>query len=257
MAVITAYFDASGSPTTDVIAACGVLSTPEKWANLNRRWNECLDGYGVSALHMKDFAHSNGDFAFWRNDQPKRKRFLNNLLWIIEEEIEFTSAAAVPMLNYRQCDGKYKLSEFMRPYTLASMMCAAQIVPWAEKSGYRREEIVYVFEKDDEDQKDLRRYWGRAYPELLVEPIFKKKVDCYPHPDVKARIRPFEVADFIAYENLKANIALNERGGWMEFDDLRKPIQRMRKLPGAEDWCFAEANGLEVFCHHSLVELRS
>ena len=65
---------------------------------------------------------------------------------------------------------------------MARLTCAAEIVKWVENSGQDRGSIIYVFEKGDIDQSDLRAKWEKLYPRLRVDPNFKKKTDCYPDP---------------------------------------------------------------------------
>ena len=72
MAVLTSYFDASGSPSLEVVAVSGLVSTPEKWNAFNGDWNECLSVHGVSALHMKHFSQFRGEFSSW--DEPVAMR---------------------------------------------------------------------------------------------------------------------------------------------------------------------------------------
>lgn len=156
----------------EVVAVSGLVSTPEKWNAFNGDWNECLSVHGVSALHMKHFSQFRGEFSSW--DEPHRRRFLNGLLWIVENQLDYTSGCAVAMRDYNAADAKYMLSECMRPYTLASLTCAAEIVKWVENSGQDRGSIIYVFEKGDIDQSDLRAKWEKLYPSLRV-PQFQEE----------------------------------------------------------------------------------
>jgi len=68
----TAYFDASGSP--DDIAAvsvAGLISTAEKWVSFTDEWEQCLEAFDVSSLHMKHFAHSRGELHLGRTMDQK------------------------------------------------------------------------------------------------------------------------------------------------------------------------------------------
>ena len=88
MAVVTAYFDASGSPSaTPVVCVGGLVSTAEKWIAFSEEWGACLEAFEVSALHMKDFTSFRGEFASWRWDEPRRKRLLSGLIQVIESHI--------------------------------------------------------------------------------------------------------------------------------------------------------------------------
>jgi hypothetical protein len=249
MAMITAYFDASGCPNDTVaVSLGGLVSTAEKWIAFSDQWQECLDAFGVSSLHMKHFAHSTGEFSSWKNDEPKRRRFLSGLMYAIENHVEYSVASTVLMKDYRAIDKKYCLSGFMRPYTFAASTCVGSIIPWAAKSGYPADEIAYIFEKGDTDQADVVRCWESQFPSYRLSPIFLRKTDKQPGSEVCTPIRPFEAADLIAYENLRANKTIEIQGGDIFFDELRKPIQRLFNLPGAREWRRADLGEMEAIC---------
>lgn len=120
MAAITAYFDASGSPaSSDILALVGLASTQTLWERFDSQWNDCLEAFGVPAFHMKNFAHSVREFSGWSGDQPRRRRFLNGLIWAIEENVEFTVESAINMDDYRDVNTDLRLNDLMRPYTMA------------------------------------------------------------------------------------------------------------------------------------------
>jgi hypothetical protein len=89
--------------------------------------------------------------------------------------------------------------------------------------------------KGDIDQNDLRKHWDIAYPNGTVDLIFLKKKDKYPIDECRP-IRPFEAADLIGYENLHAYRLLESKQDSVTFSDLRKPMQRMFGLRGADSW---------------------
>jgi hypothetical protein len=235
MAVMTCYTDVGGSLSELVLSPATLVSTPEKWVEFDKRWSECVSAHRVSALHMKHFAHSRGEFEPWRNDQPKRRRFLNALLWIIEELIEYTAAVSVYTRDFVTVDSQYRLSESMRPYTMGCLGCASRVRTWTNLQGHDKNDSIWIFEKGDRDQSDLRKHWDIAYPDAAVKPIFLKKNDKYLADECR-RIRPFEAADLIGYENLHAHRLIERRQGEQVFEDLRKPMQRMFRMAGADKW---------------------
>jgi hypothetical protein len=90
--------------------------------------------------------------------------------------------------------------------------------------------------RGDQDQNDLRKHWNIAYPDAAIKPIFLKKVDKY-LSEKSRRIRPFEAADLIGYENLLTHKRLDKLGrDTIPFEDLRKPMQRLSRMPGADKW---------------------
>jgi hypothetical protein len=257
MAVVTSYIDASGGSDQIVVAAAAVVASPEIWEEFDKRWSSSLAAFNISALHMKDFAHSNGEFEGWKCDQPKRRRFLNEILWIIEDLVEYTAVCSVYIDDYRYVDKYFQLSEFMRPYTLASLHCAGRIILWANEHGHHFNDLLWVFEKGDQDQSDLRKHWDLAYPDANVSPIFCKKRDIYPDKDGCRQIRPFEAADLIAYEHLQVHRLLEKKQGEVLYvDELRRPLQRMKNWPSAKEWHTYDVTWLEKVCSLSNVQPR-
>lgn len=246
---MASYVDAAGSPSELAVAPAAMVSTPEKWLGFEREWNACLDSYKVTELHMRHFAHSRGEYEGWANDEPKRRRFLNELMWIIETYIEFTATDAVYMEAYNDHDARFQLSELMRPYTMGCISVAGRVFRWGRDEGLSRSDFIWLFQKGDEDQNDLRKLWGRAYPDAEVEPIFLSKNAHYPDPKVCTRQRPFEAADLVAYENLKAHKLLDQRRDRPVFEEeMRKPLQRMKGWPGALEWGFYGTEGIARVC---------
>ena len=77
-----AYFDASGHPAEGkVVSVAGFVAEETQWQHFQRNWQNTLDDFGVQALHMREFAHSVGEFTEWKNDEPKRRDFLKRLIW--------------------------------------------------------------------------------------------------------------------------------------------------------------------------------
>jgi hypothetical protein len=258
MAAVTAFFDASGSPgDTTVVSLAGLVSTAERWAAFAEEWQQCLEAFGVSALHMKHFAHSEGEFSSWKDDEPKRRRLLSALLYAIENHIDYTAAVSVWMKDYNATDKHYRLSEFMRPYTLGASTCVSSILRWARASQLDAGGIAYIFEEGDTDQSDVSRCWRALFAEYNVSPIFLKKVDRFPGSEISAPIRPFEAADLVAYENLKANKSVENNRGTLPFEKLRRPMQRMSKLPGAAEWRLFDLRDLAATCEAYLVPRRT
>lgn len=259
MALMTAYFDASGSPDDTVqVCAAGLIMTAERWLKFIREWEVQLDDFGVTALHMKDYAHSKREFSSWKDEPSKRRRFMSRLLTVIEENVEHTVAHAVSMREYRATDQSFYLSEFMRPYTLVAVGCVEMVRPWADSINHPARDIEYVFEKGDTDQSDFRRVWPKKFP-TYEEPIFRKKRDAESPSSIVKPIRPFEAADLIAYEYLRANATIEDaesRGERPSWAAMRKAFPRLMQLPGARTWRYFSPGDLAATCHTFSVQSR-
>src|SRR6266700_4075778 len=118
--MFTAYFDSSGSPDQDAaVVVAGFIAEDKQWVEFNRNWNDTLTLFGVSSLHMREFAHSIGEFTLWKRDNYKRKRFLESLISHIRLRARHSFASSVIMNDYRDVDSRYQLREFSTPLALA------------------------------------------------------------------------------------------------------------------------------------------
>src|SRR5262249_11484896 len=168
-----AIFDGSGSPNdTIAVVVAGFVAPNDQWAEFERNWNDCLKDFGVSALHMREFAHSRGEFASWKGDEEKRRRFLGRLISIIRVRMWHSFAGAVIMGDYRKVDTKYCLSEFSRPYALAACTCLAKLNNWCKKWIKPEDEIAIIFEDGDEDKGALMEAIKKHF---TITPAFLSK----------------------------------------------------------------------------------
>ncbi len=256
MAVMTCYSDAGGSLSELVLSPATLVSTPSRWFEFEKRWNDTLAAHNISALHMRDFAHFRGEYETFRWDEPRRRRLLNALLWIIEECIDYSAAVAVYIGGYNRADCTYRLSESMRPYTMGCMGCASRVTRWAKTQGIDKRDLIWIYERGDQDQNDLRKHWDIAYPDGAVDPIFLKKKDAY-LSDAPRYIRPFEAADLIGYENLHAHRLIRRKQGNQVFSDLRRPMQRLMKMNGADEWGYFGEADIQRACAEWGIPLRA
>jgi hypothetical protein len=256
MAAATCYCDVGGTRSEIAISPAIVVATPDQWMAFDRRWSECLKVFGVSSLHMKHFAHSRGEFESWKGHESKRRRFLNHLLWIMEDTLSLTSAIAVKVPGYNAANRKYKLAERVKPYTLGCIGCAGQVSIWSREANINWNQIVWVFEKGDQDQNDLRKNWNTMYPDSSVDPIFRSKREKVSDTEFRY-VHPFEAADFIAYEHLLAHRLIDRMNSDVAFAQLRKSMQRMRCLPGANRWGYYYQAEIESLCRRWRLEERT
>src|SRR6476469_175224 len=68
MSFVTAYFDESNTHIASAVA--GIIGEADQLDRMNDEWSEMLDREGLHCFHMKDFAHSRGEFESWKNDEP-------------------------------------------------------------------------------------------------------------------------------------------------------------------------------------------
>lgn len=250
MAMFTAIFDGSGSPNdTAAVVVAGFVGKVEQWIELERNWKDCLNDFGVSAMHMREFAHSVGEFASWKDDEQRRRRFLSRLISIIQTRVWHSFASAVIMEDYKKVDSKYCLSEFSKPYALAGCSCLSKLHNWATKWAKGEDGIQIVFEDGDEDKGDLMR---AAKKHFGAAPAFLKK----------ERSVAFQAADILAYEHLLANTKLRKsESGFLLVEELRHPLKELSKIPGGApydtDWGFHQEDNMTASCIADGIPLRN
>jgi hypothetical protein len=243
----TAVFDGSGSPAdTIAVVVAGFVAPDDQWVDFERNWNDCLKHFGVSALHMRHFAHSRGEFTGWKQDEAKRRSFLRQLIGIIKARVWHSFASAVLMDDYRKVDAKYCLSEFSRPYALAGCTCLAKLNRWGQKWLKPEDGIAIVFEDGDNDKGALV---AAVKQHFTITPAFLSK----------EKSVAFQAADLLAYENLLANKKVKEKGIVFE-NELRYPLAELSKLPGghdSDDWGVHMEDDMMDSCSRDSIALRN
>jgi len=233
MAIFTAYFDGSGSPDEGkALVVAGYLAAADQWAEFNREWTECLASEGVSAFHMRDFAHSLREFASWKLDETRRKRFLERLIRIVKMRVRKSIANAVLLDAYNRVNAEFMFSEHIGPpYALCGMACMKDICRWATKAKRHYEWPRCVFESGDKHSKEFKQLIARF--EDWPDPIFETK---------SKDLRPFEAADLIAWENRKLYTEA-ESGS---FSNFRKSFSELQKI--SPTWFVYTENELRGLC---------
>jgi len=93
----------------------GFIATADDWLKFEKDWNVILQIFGVSALHMKHFAHSRGEYESWKGNTGRRRQFLARLIEVIRKRTKRNFASCVVMKDYRDIDSRYCLSERYKP----------------------------------------------------------------------------------------------------------------------------------------------
>jgi hypothetical protein len=249
MAMFNVLFDASGAPDDcDAVVVGGFVATAQQWVEFDRNWNDALADYGVSRLHMKEYAHSVGEYETWRGDHRKRMLFLERLISIIKTRVRHCFVNAVIMDGYRAVDAKYCLSERHKPIALAGIACVDKVKRWAAKWNIDQKGIAYIFEDGDKDKGSLTRSVEQHHGFI---PIYVKK----------EASRALEAADLLAYEHLLANRKIYKSGfGTLGLSDLRRSLQALDEIPhgkDGEDWGVYDLESLTVHCVENKYPMRS
>jgi hypothetical protein len=159
VAALTAYFDASGTEHSGTeLVVSGFVSTVKKWKGFEREWQALLDDAGVPYFHMKEFAPSTGIFASWKNQEPKRRKFLAKLINITVKYVEHSFAAGVLLKDWRSCNRLYRLKEEdFGPYSLRGWACIDEVYQWCAQTLQKRDQVLFMFEEGHAGQDKLKR----------------------------------------------------------------------------------------------------
>ena len=223
--MFTAYFDGSGSPDEGkALAVAGYLSNVDQWSQFDLEWRKCLEDENVSSFHMRDFAHSLREFASWRNDEPRRKRFLQRLIRITKLRVRKSIGNAVILAAYDRVNAEYMFQEYLGPpYALCGMGCMKDVYRWATKPKRQYKMPTCIFEDGDKHKTEFRRLIVR-FPDW-PDPEFGAKKDYL----------AFQAADLIAWESRK--LYTEAESG--TFSKLRKSLAELEKISPAW-WVYTE-----------------
>jgi hypothetical protein len=161
---LTAYFDGSRTdkpnPPPWVMAVGGFISSEGRWLWFEKRWSKLLAHFGLRYFQMREFTTFTGQFEGWREREPDRQEFIRRATNLIARTAWQSFAAAVLIDDWDFCNEGYALNENgLYPYPLCGLACIEHVQIWCQnrKRPYPLEQVIYVFEKDDPNQDDLRK----------------------------------------------------------------------------------------------------
>src|SRR5260221_11941380 len=99
MAAFTAYFDESDTPQASVVA--GVITEVEQLSHFEREWKGLLESEHLDYFHMKEFAHSKGQFEPWNGHEARRRNFLTCLIGILQRRTRISVGVLLDRADYK------------------------------------------------------------------------------------------------------------------------------------------------------------
>src|SRR5208282_410852 len=198
-AVLIAYMDESGThdeagiePGADVAAVAGYISTHKGWVRFQKHWRKVLRRYGIHAMHMRDYAHYQGEFAGWSED--RRRSLMIALIAVIDECKLFALGGVVSVKEYAAILPDWAKAEIKHPFYFAVAVMLKSLAQWsADLPGGR---IDFVFDRKEGFQSvtqqmfDMLREFHPVHAERLGELNFR----------ASAVFRPLQAADLLVYE---------------------------------------------------------
>jgi len=122
MLLLTSYADETGhsaDPSLHFAGMAGFVGPLDAWKEFEPSWNGILDDFGLKQpFHMKDFAHSEGQFVEWKGDKVRREKLYGKLIGAILETDAVPIGAIVSIEDFKGlslCQQK----SFLDPYYIA------------------------------------------------------------------------------------------------------------------------------------------
>lgn len=146
---ILGYFDASGHHDgSPALAVAGFVGRPDDWGGFEYQWRMALDGWGLEAFHMREFAHSRGAFDTdeWRDEAEREKRF-GRLLRIILAYSMGSVGVTVPLPLYQAVMDPLVGTHAGGAFSLAAFMSISHVAEMV-RSLSGQPHVAYVFDND-------------------------------------------------------------------------------------------------------------
>lgn len=219
-------FDASGKEDQRCLVVAGFISSAADWQSFHTQWTERLKADGLTHFHMVDFAHSQGEFIGWKDDETHRRNLLAGLMEIIQSHVYRKFGCVIENSEFDQLSEENQREFGLNAYSLAGRTCVADVSKWKKQEGLSHVPTGYVFEEGDEGAGELSR---RMFEDGHSQPHFLPKKDrTGPDGSPINAYTPLQAADMFAYELAKPFKDLLEgkprvesfRWGFNQFDHI-------------------------------------
>lgn len=219
---LTAYFDGSFTDKPNdppwIMTVGGFLSSEKRWLWFEDRWSKLLAKYGLKYFQMKEFTTFKGQFGGWREREQDRREFIRKAADIIARTASQSFAASLLIEDWNMANEGYTLDDNgYYPYPICGLACIQHVRVWCRNRPhpYPIDQVMYVFEKGDPKQADLRRL---ADKEFGVEIQTPKAI---PDDPTQRPLGALQAADFASWH--ARNIALKKESG--ELDKYREDFK--------------------------------
>jgi hypothetical protein len=206
MLMLTAYFDETGhadDPVLNFAGMAGFVAPYGRWVNFEDQWRDTLTNAGLAEpFHMKEFAHSTGQFKAWKNQEDRRRMLLGRLIEIIQETKATPIGAAVSLRDFDSLTATQQ-SQFRGPYYVCFQTCTrgAAIQAVFEPS---EEKVSMVYAFNDEygtvnAETGAEALWHAIKKNVDLDIKMNERMGSYA-PSTPADMLPLQAADLFAYE---------------------------------------------------------
>lgn len=194
---LIAYFDASGHQASQkFVVVAGFVSSVETWDAFNNQWNTRLSKDHIGYFHATEFAHSINQFADWRNDEPRRRALLSDLMTILKSHaFRMFGSIVINQALTEQMPSELRDEFYINSYSLAGRAAAGKLRQWLIRERWNTNTLL-AFEDGDLGKGLLMQTLTR---DGFGEPVFLPKVTDCAAPGGRV-VSPLQAADWLAYE---------------------------------------------------------
>lgn len=238
MRELTAYFDETGhadDPQLSFVGMAGFVAPHAAWMNFEEQWKDALRNAHLSEpFHMKDFAHSVGQFESWKGKEEDRKLLLSRLVEIIRGTGATPIGAAVSLRDFETLTPVQRLG-FRGPYYICFQTCTrGAAIEAVFEDQAERVTMVYAFNGEYGTNRDggAEKLWQAIRKYVTLGCNLRDRMGSY-KSSTPSDSYPLQAADLFAYElchEFENRIKRpNDRMRW----PLRQ-IMRMYKIPSPQ-----------------------
>ena len=122
----TLYADETGhpdDPALEYAGMAGFVAPYTAWELFEAGWNDLLRNAGLTEpFHMKDFAHSQGQFTSWKGKEDLRRAFFGRAVRLIVETRATPVGAIVSLSGFRSLTAKQQ-DNYLDSYYIGFQDC--------------------------------------------------------------------------------------------------------------------------------------
>lgn len=175
-AMLTAYFDDSGSETTPALVFCGYVAPLDQWLRFEHDWRAvlALPQFQLEYFHMKELRQGRGQFAKFKDNMPLQRDLFERLHRVIDVRTMEGFASAIVMPDYEAVNRQFRMREELNePHVAAGRSAIGKMMAW-RRTAHPSESMKVVVDQgvsgfgklSDAVYKD---YKFRIIPEIVKD----------------------------------------------------------------------------------------
>jgi hypothetical protein len=232
---LNAYMDETGhseDPRCHFAGMAGFVAPQDRWDGLAEYWQTVLDYFKLTEpFHMKEYAHSRGQFTSWKGDEPKRRSLMNALIAGILA-IKPTPVGTIVSIEDFKGLSPGQQSCFKDPYYIAFQRCTRGAA--LEGMGFEPEAVSMIYaynhefgatEAQEVYSVDQAGFAEQLWHMMKTHTDFGKWMGSYASSTPSQKVQ-LQTADLFAYELSKEfeMLRLHPDG------EMRWPLQQILGL---------------------------